>query len=65
MEITSLDTVFPPRTLFRIRSSTSFLNSARSDSLVRSNSLDESRNCATWYGPSDSVTFTGALKYLI
>lgn len=28
----------------------------RSDSFVRSNSRSESRNCATWYGPPDSVT---------
>lgn len=47
IEITSLETVFPPLTLFLIRNSTSRLKSAKSDSLVRSNSLEESRNCAT------------------
>jgi len=48
IEITSVLTVWPPRTLFFIRISTSLRSSARSDSFVKSNSLELSRNCAMW-----------------
>uniref|UniRef100_A0A6B0UIC0 Putative secreted protein n=1 Tax=Ixodes ricinus TaxID=34613 RepID=A0A6B0UIC0_IXORI len=48
IEMTSLLTVLPPRTLFFIRSSTSRRKSESSVSLVRSNSLELSLNLAMW-----------------